>query len=65
MNNIVPLNSTVNPNDLVIYELDETDGTIKKLGNFDGIPSDKNLLNKSLGKGNQLYDSLLEIEEEL
>jgi len=65
MNKIVPLNSTVNPNDLVIYELDEADGTIKKLGNFEGIPSDKNLLNKSLGKANQLYDSLLEIEEEL
>jgi len=50
---------------LVIYELYETNGTIKKLGNFEGIPSDKNFLNKSLGNANILFDSLLEIEEEL
>lgn len=62
---IVPLDSTINPKELVIYELDETDGSIKKLGNFEGIPSDKNYLNKSLGDANLLFDSLLEIEEEL
>ena len=65
LSNIVPLKATINPNDLMIYELDEIDGSIKLLGNFEGIPSDKNSLNKSLGEGNQLYDSLLEIEEEL
>ncbi len=65
LNAIVPLNSTVAPNDLVIYELDEKDGTINKLGNFEGIPSDNNYLNMSLGKVNQLFDSLLEIEEGL
>lgn len=65
LNDIVPLKSTVNSKELVIYELDETDGSIKKLGNFEGIPSDKNFLNKSLAIGNQLFDSLLEIEEEL
>jgi len=62
---IVPLDSTINPKELVIYELNEMDGSIKKLGNFEGIPSDKNALNKSLGDGNLLFDSLLEIEEEL
>jgi hypothetical protein len=65
LNDIVPLSSSVNPKELVIYELDETNGTIKKLGNFEGIPSDKNFLNKSLGNANILFDSLLEIEEEL
>lgn len=65
LNKIVPLNSTINPNDLVIYELDEKIGSIKKLGNYNGIPSDSNFLNKALGKGNQQFDSLLEIEEEL
>ncbi len=65
LNDIVPLNSTVNAKELVIYELNEADGSIKKLGSFDGIPSDKNFLNKSLALGNQLFDSLLEIEEEL
>jgi hypothetical protein len=65
LNDIVPISSTVNPKELVIYELDETDGSIKKLGNFEGIPSDKNFLNKSLGNTNLLFDSLLEIEEDL
>jgi len=65
LNAIVPIASTVNPKELVIYELDETDGSIKKLGNFEGIPSDKNFLNQSLAEGNRLFDSLLEIEEEL
>lgn len=61
---IVPIKSTINPKDLVIYELDEN-GIITKLGDYEGIPSDKNFLNKSLGQGNQLFDSLLDIEEEL
>jgi len=60
---IVPISSTVNPKELVIYELDETNGSVKELGNFEGIPSDKNFLNISLAQGNQLFDSLLEIEE--
>lgn len=65
LNAIVPLNSTVNPNELVIYELNEGDGSIKKLGDFEGIPSDKNYLNQSLRVGNIEFDKLLEIEEEL
>ncbi len=64
-NEIVPMSSTVVANDLAIYELDEKKGTINALGKFEGIPSDKNYLNISLGEVNQLYDSLLEIEEEL
>lgn len=64
-NEIVPMSSTVVASDLAIYELDEKKGTINALGKFEGIPSDKNYLNISLGEVNQLYDSLLEIEEEL
>ena len=62
---IVPVNSMVDPEDLVIYELDEKNGTIKMLGNYNGIPSDENFLNEFLGEGNRLYDKLLEIEEGL
>lgn len=65
LSDIVPLNATINPNDLVIYELDEMNGSIKKLGDFEGIPSDRNFLNDSLAASNLLFDSLLEIEEEL
>ena len=65
LNKIVPLSSFIKSDDLAIYELDESDGSIKKLSTFQGIPSDKNFLNISLGNTNQLYDSLLEIEEDL
>jgi len=64
-NEIVPRSSTVIASDLAIYELDEKKGTIRALGKFEGIPSDNNFLNISLGEVNKLYDSLLEIEEEL
>ncbi len=62
---IVPFDSTVKPDDIVIYELDERNGSIRKLGNYEGIPSDKNYLNQLLAESNRLFDSLLEIEEEL
>lgn len=65
LNNIVPLSSTVGANDLIIYELDEMKGSIKKLGDFEGVPSDKNFLNNSLSEANHLFDALLEIEEEI
>ena len=44
-NEIVPMSSAVNANDLVIYELDERDGSIKKLPDYKGLPSDENKLN--------------------
>ncbi len=62
---IVPENSTANANDVVVYQLEEKDGTIRKLPTFDGIPSDKNYLNMMIRKGNEQFDSLLELEEEL
>lgn len=65
LNSIVPLTSTVNASDLVIYEMNEITGTITKLGNYEGIPSDQNYLNQSLVEGNRLFDALLEIEQEL
>jgi len=65
LNAIVPLKSTISASDVAIYQLDERDGTIRKLPTFEGIPSDKNLLNQSLADGNELFDQLLEIEQEL
>lgn len=62
---IVPLQSTIQASDVAIYQLDERDGTIRKLPSFEGIPSDQNYLNQSLAEGNELFDSLLEIEQEL
>jgi len=65
LDKIVPLKSTISSSDLSIYQLDEKDGTIKKLNDYEGIPSDNNYLNHSLADGNRLFDSLLEIEQEL
>lgn len=62
---IVPLSAMVSAADAVIYEMNESDGSIKKLSAPYGIPSDQNYLNGLLKKGNALFDQLLEIEEEL
>jgi hypothetical protein len=65
LDHIVPINSTVAASDIVIYQLDDESGVITRLPDFEGIPTDKNYLNSSLAEGNRLFDSLLELEEEL
>lgn len=65
MEKIIPRKSIIAASDVVIYQLDESNGTIKKLPNPEGIPSDKNYLNQSLRHGNKMFDNLLEIEQEL
>jgi predicted ATPase len=64
LNTIVPEQSTINPTDLAIYELDES-GNIKLLESYKGIPSDENKLNDKLVEGNDLFAELLEIEQTL
>lgn len=64
LNRVVSEKSQVSPEDVAIYELDAK-GTIKRLPDFEGIPSDRNLLNVMLEQGNIIFDALLEIEEEL
>jgi len=65
LNTVVPLNSLIDGDDVIVYQLLESNGTIKILPTFEGIPSDKNLLNQSLADGNDYFDSLLEIEQSL
>jgi predicted ATPase len=62
---IVPEISVIDSEEVVVYQMDETNGTISKLPNPEGIPSDKNYLNQSIRHGNIQFDKLLEIEEEL
>lgn len=64
LNKIVPIEACVAADDVAIYQF-QNDGSISRLGNYEGIPSDKNYLNQSLAEGNQLFDALLELEEEL
>lgn len=65
MKEIIPTYSTIQSNDLVIYELDEKDGSIKKLETFNGLPSDENELNEMLGESNEQFAKLLEIQQGL
>ena len=62
-NEIVPDSSAVNANDLAIYELDEPTGSIKRLPDYKGLPSDENKLNYNLEDSNELFAKLLEIQQ--
>ncbi len=55
----------INSNEISIYEMNEEDGTLRLLPNFEGIPSDDNFLNRGLRKSNEIFDKLLELEEQL
>ncbi len=63
LNHIVPLRSTTKPDELVIYELNINDGTINKLEDYKGLPSDENYLNEQLAESNELFAKLLEIQQ--
>lgn len=65
LNSVVPIKSILKGKDVVIYQLDEKNGSINILPVFEGIPSDHNFLNDSLSTGNKMFDTLLEIEQEL
>ncbi|MEA5508510.1 ATP-binding protein [Crocosphaera sp. UHCC 0190] len=61
---IVPEASCISEEDAIVYELTEQ-GEIMKLPTYEGLPSDENYLNSSLAETNQLFNDLLEIEEQL
>jgi hypothetical protein len=65
LSTIVPLNATIRPESIIIYELDETSGSIKMLEEYHGLPSDDNYLNAILGESNELFAQLLEIQQGL
>jgi predicted ATPase len=60
---IFPFNSTIKASELAIFELNEKDGTIKKLESYNGLPSDENYLNEELAESNELFAQLLEIQQ--
>ncbi|WP_288097685.1 hypothetical protein, partial [Hydrotalea sp.] len=60
-----PIKSTLKGDDLAIYELNEMDGSIKKLETQNGLPSDNNELNKKLEESNELFAQLLEIQQQI
>ncbi|WP_440465687.1 AAA family ATPase [Pseudomonas sp. YH-1] len=62
---IVPEEALLEADDVAIYQCNERDGSISRLHTFEGIPSDGNLLNNWLSVGNELFDQLLDLEEEI
>ena len=60
---IVPVNSTVDGEKLVVYET-QRNGSIKKLDTYDNLPSDENLLNMAMAQGNELFADLIDLEQE-
>lgn len=62
---IVPINATISKDNLLILELNEMDGTITRLADYDGIPSDSNRLNDELAYTNELFSKLFELERTL
>ncbi len=65
LDKVVSKDSLISSDKVAIYQLNEKEGSILKLDTYEGIPSDKNYLNDILIEGNNLFDNLLEIEEEL
>ncbi|QQS30745.1 MAG: ATP-binding protein [Sphingobacteriales bacterium] len=63
LNEIVPLQSTVKPDDLAIYQMNEEDGSIHILPDYKGLPSDENYLNLDMEHSNELFAQLQEIEK--
>jgi predicted ATPase len=63
LNFIVPLASTLDGNDVVIYQLDEKNGIISKLKSYEGLPSDDNELNNKLADANVDFSKLLDFED--
>ena len=63
LNEIVPLASTLDGSDLAVYQLDEKNGTIEKLKDYKGLPSDENYLNEGLAESNDEFSKLLDLED--
>ena len=59
---IIPISALVKREDLAIYELDEKEGTVKLLGDYNGIPSDENMLNLQIDETNNLFADLLDLK---
>lgn len=59
---IIPKTSWFDGNECRVYQMEN--GKINLLQTYDrGLPSDNNLLNDSLGKTNDMFDELLDLEE--
>ncbi|MFN8713588.1 MAG: AAA family ATPase [Bacteroidota bacterium] len=65
LDTLVPILSTINKEELSIYECNDENGSIKKLETYSGIPSDDNQLNLEFDETNEIFAQLLEIQQSL
>lgn len=63
INDIVPLESVLKEDDVVVYQLNEDNGIVEKLATYKGLPTDDNYLNNSLEEINVQFSELLDIED--
>jgi len=63
LSTVVPLSSTVDSSAVSIYQIDNV-GCVKKLSDYNGLPSDENYLNQFLAESNDLFIKLMEIEDQ-
>ena len=63
--NIVPEASSINADDVIIYEFDDKTRTVSELEIQNGLPSDNDYLNNALGDTNDLFCDLLDLEKEI
>lgn len=59
LNNIVNISTLLHSDDLSVYELSE--GVIKPIETYNGLPSDNNLLNSNIEESNIAFGKLLEL----
>ena len=62
---LYPIESVVDKNEIVIYELDETNGSVHLMKSRRGLPSDDNFLNNILDESNDIFANLLEIQQKI
>lgn len=65
INDVYPINASIAPDDIIIYELNEKNGGISLLETYEGLPSDDNFLNNMLEETNGAFAELLEIQQTL
>lgn len=60
---IVPSSSLISNNKVRVYEFNEKNGQVSVLEDYKGLPSDENSLNIGLAESNNLFSTLLDIED--
>lgn len=64
LKNLIPIEAAVSSDEVAVYQLTSC-GKIQKLVSYQGLPSDDNYLNNILGQTNDVFISLLNLEDRI